>query len=202
MKISETTLPFLEADCLQTFGKEKGTILFQQTETIYQRLCQGADDHNNAVIRHHLQNKLLPPLAYYQALRATGFDQEKALAYVRAETHKAAQIKKAAMKKLANLPLAYTIYRLSVKKFMKKNFPEEGWQTQWVRCDGQEIHFNLHRCLYWEWTQTMHCPELCSVYCENDVISFSGLLPKIRFERTGTLGEGAAYCDFHFFKAT
>mgnify|MGYP002226113380 FL=1 len=44
------------------------------------------------------------------------------------------------------------------------------------------------------------CPELCCVYCENDDISFSGLLPKIRFERTGTLGNGSPYCDFHFLK--
>jgi hypothetical protein len=34
----------------------------------------------------------------------------------------------------------------------------------------------------------------------NDDISFSGLLPKIRFERTGTLGNGSPYCDFHFLK--
>ena len=45
------------------------------------------------------------------------------------------------------------------------------------------------------------CPELCCVYCENDDISFSGLLPKIRFERTGTLGNGSPYCDFHFLKS-
>ncbi|WP_242989080.1 L-2-amino-thiazoline-4-carboxylic acid hydrolase [Anaerotruncus colihominis] len=31
-------------------------------------------------------------------------------------------------------------------------------------------------------------------------MSFSGLLPKIRFERTGTLGTGFPYCDFRFFK--
>ena len=39
-----------------------------------------------------------------------------------------------------------------------------------------------------------------SSYHENDDISFSGLLPKIRFERTGTLGNGSPYCDFHFLK--
>ena len=42
--------------------------------------------------------------------------------------------------------------------------------------------------------------ELCQIYCENDNIAFSGLLPKIRFERAGTIGEGAECCDFHFIK--
>ena len=35
---------------------------------------------------------------------------------------------------------------------------------------------------------------------KNDEIAFSGLLPKIRFERSGTLGNGAECCDFHFRK--
>ena len=44
------------------------------------------------------------------------------------------------------------------------------------------------------------CPELCRVYCENDNIAFSGLLPRIRFQRSGTLGTGGDCCDFHFFR--
>ncbi len=70
-----------------------------------------------------------------------------------------------------------------------------------VRCDGQEIHFNFHRCVYWDVTKQFGCPELCCVFCERDDISFSGLAPKINFLRSGTLGGGAACCDFHFIKA-
>lgn len=77
----------------------------------------------------------------------------------------------------------------------------KGWQTEWVRCDCQEIHFNLHRCLYWDVTKQFGCPELCCVFCESDDISFSGLASKINFLRNGTLGSGADCCDFHFIKA-
>lgn len=42
------------------------------------------------------------------------------------------------------------------------------------------------------------CPELCTVFCQSDITAFSGYEPKIRFERAGTLGEGADCCDFHF----
>ncbi len=34
-------------------------------------------------------------------------------------------------------------------------------------------------------------------FCENDDIAFNGLMPKIRFERNGTLGQGMNKCDFH-----
>ena len=104
------------------------------------------------------------------------------------------------MASLARLPFAYTWYRLGVKKHMAKHFPPEGWETQWVRCDGKEIHFNLHTCLYQTVTQALGCPELCPLYCENDDIAFAGLAPKITFRRTGTLASGAPCCDFHFLK--
>lgn len=200
MKISDTTLLFLENDCIQHFGREKGTVIFQRTETIYQELLNKADYRDSVAIQNHLQLKLFPTLAYYKALRADNIGQEEALKYVREETHKAANIQKENMKKLGNMPFAYTIYRLGVKKHMRKNFPDKGWKTEWVKCNQKEIHFHLHTCIYWELTKMYDCPELCCVYCENDDISFSGLLPKIRFERTGTLGTGSSYCDFHFIK--
>lgn len=99
------------------------------------------------------------------------------------------------------MPFVFTMYRMGVKKHMAKNFPPEGWKTEWVRCDGKEIHFNLHSCLYHDICVEKGCPELCRVYCENDNIAFSGLMPKIRFERAGTIGEGAECCDFHFINA-
>ena len=149
-----------------------------------------------------MMKKLFPPMAYYQILRRKGINQEQALAYVKQETQKAAQAKKEEMQQMAKLPFAYLMYRLGVKKYMNKHFPPSGWETEWVQCNQKEIHFNLHRCIYWDYTRKYRCPELCCVYCENDEISFSGLLPKIHFQRAGTLGEGASYCDFHFLKAS
>ena len=34
MKLNETTLPFLEVDCIHLFGQEKGKMIFKQTEKI------------------------------------------------------------------------------------------------------------------------------------------------------------------------
>lgn len=201
MKFSETTLSFLEADCLRQFGENEGRLIFEQADKIYQQLLSGADDRDHEAIQNHLQLKLFPAMAYYKALREKGIGQDEALEYVRNETHKAAEAQKEEMKKLGRLPFAYTIYRFGAKKHMRKNFPAQGWSTEWVKCNGREIHFNLHKCIYWDLTKMYDCPELCCVYCENDTISFSGLLPKIRFKRTGTLGTGSPYCDFHFLKA-
>ena len=139
-------------------------------------------------------------MAYYKALFAEGYGKDESLNFVRKETRKTAEMKKDTMAKMARLPFTYSIYRMFVKKFMAKNFPPVGWKTEWVRCDGHEIHFNLHSCIYWEMCRKYECPELCVVYCESDNISFSGLLPKISFNRNGSLGAGSDCCDFHFLK--
>lgn len=113
----------LEVDCIQQFGQEKGKLIFEQAEKIYQELLNNADYRNNAAIQNHLQLKLFPTLAYYKALRGEGINQNEALEYVRNETHKAANVQKEEMKKLGSMPFAYTIYRLGVKKHMRKIFP-------------------------------------------------------------------------------
>lgn len=97
MKLNETTLPFLEVDCIQQFGQEKGKLIFEQAEKIYQELLNNADYRNNAAIQNHLQLKLFPTLAYYKALRGEGINQNEALEYVRNETHKAANVQKEEM---------------------------------------------------------------------------------------------------------
>ena len=199
-RLKDTKLFFLEEDCAEQFGVDKGKEFFTRTEKRYDDLCGNADFKGNEAIEKHLTTNLFPTLAYYQALREEGFGQEDALVYVRKETSRAALIKKEEQSKTGSMPCAYLMYRLFAKSVMKKSFPREGWDTQWVRCDGKEIHFDMTRCLYKDTCDKMGCPELCAVFCENDDIAFSGLMPKIRFERNGTLGKGSDRCDFHFIK--
>ena len=200
ISIKETPFSFLHDDIRKEFGEEQGGKIFRDAELIYRELLQKSDDRGSEAVRDHLQNKLLLPLAYYQALTAAGTDREKALECVRKETRKTAERKREKLKKLARMPFSYEIYRMGVKRYMKNNFPQEGWETEWVSRGRHQIAFNLHRCLYADVTAACGCPELCCVYCENDDIAFSGLLPKIQFQRSGTLAGGASCCDFHFIR--
>ena len=191
---------FLEEDCVKQFGEETGEGIYSQSNQWYLRVCEGIDASTDKEIKYHLTMNLYPTMAYYKALLKHGMEKEEALAYVRKEAVKAAKIKKAEQEKTARLPFSYLIYRLFVKSFMKKKFPKEGWDTHWIRCDRHEIHFDMTRCIYKDICDAEGCPELCRVFCENDDIAFSGLMPKIRFERSGTLGRGDDRCDFHFIK--
>ncbi len=102
-----------------------------------------ADYKNNKAIEFHMSMNLYPTMAYYKALRNMGYNEDDTLIYIRKETIKAAEIKKSDQAKVANMPCTYLMYRLFVKGIMKKNFPDAGWETEWIRCDRKEIHFNL-----------------------------------------------------------
>jgi len=202
MNIKDSKLFFLEEDCEKQFGSDKGKTIYSLTARRYEELCEPADFQGNTEIEYHLTMNLYPTMAYYQTLQEYGLSKEEALAFTRRETVRAATIKKAEQAKTAKLPFAYLMYRLFVKSVMKKEFPSEGWDIRWVCCDGKEIHFDMTRCIYKDICDAKGCPELCAVFCENDDIAFSGLMPKIRFERKGTLGKGVDCCDFHFIKNT
>lgn len=200
MTLQESKFSFLKEDCMELFGSELGSKRYRQAENRYQELQKQVLKTENPAIQEHLLSNLFPPLAYYQTLRAEGISQKDALALVEQETQKTALQKKAAMESMTKLPFTYGIYRLFVKKFMAKNFPTEGWEIQWLECSGKAIRFHLSKCLYWDVCQQQGCPELCQVYCKNDNIAFSGLLPKIQFQRSQTLGMGGKFCDFCFQK--
>lgn len=196
--MKNTRFAFLEERCQATFGGEKGSELFQSTDDIYHELMSNADDRGNEAIRWHITHSIYPVMAYYMALRKAGYEKDQALEYVRKITHEAAEKGKEQNEKLAKMPLTYLMYRLAIKSVMNKNFPAEGWDIEWIRNDVQEIHLDMKRCIYDELTRQHGCPELCCVYCENDDITFAGLMPKIRFKRSGTIGKGFERCDFHF----
>ena len=195
-----TKLFFLEADILHEFGEENGQKLYLKVKKLYNELISSANLGDSDAIKYHLTTNLFPTMAYYKALIESGYNTDVALSYVRKETKKAAEIKKLENQKITKMPFTYLMYRLAAKGVIEKNFPYEAFETEWVCCNGKEIHFNFHRCIYNDLTKEYSCPELCTVFCENDDISFNGLMPKIRFERKGTLGQGMDKCDFHLIK--
>lgn len=117
--------------------------------------------------------KHFPAMSYYKALQAFGIDD--AIEKVKKETQKAALVNKQNNAKFARMPFVFTMYRMGVKKHMAKNFPPEGWETEWVRCDGKEIHFNLRSCLYHDICVEKGCPNFAKYIAKMIISPFPGL---------------------------
>ena len=195
---SGTKFKDLNSVCIQKYGNEKGILIYNKAEELFQKMKDEADYRGSGVIKAHMVGNIFPVLAYYMALIDFGYSNEAAYANTLEETQKHAIAAKTKNQKLMKIPSSYYIFKLFSKRVMRKGYPIEGWETQWVRHDSEEIHFNLKSCVYFETTRKYGHPELCPVFCANDTTSFSGYLPKIKFERSGTIAEGKEMCDFHF----
>ncbi|MBU3132364.1 L-2-amino-thiazoline-4-carboxylic acid hydrolase [Clostridium gasigenes] len=198
MNYCDTKYKDLKSICIEKYGNEKGLYIYNKAEEIFRKMKDEADYRNSDVIKEHMTKKIFPVLAYYMALLEYSFSTNDAYANTLEETQKHATLSKKKNEKLGKMPFSYYLFKLCSKKVMGKNFPDEGWETEWVRYDNKEVHFNLKRCVYFEVTSQYGHPELCTVFCANDTTSFSGYLPNITFERSGTIGEGKRMCDFHF----
>ncbi len=198
MDYSNTVLHFLQEDCASEFGQEKGADIYANACARLSAMLENADYRNSESIKMHITRVIYPTIAYYLTLKDGGYSMDEALELTLKETQKAALIQQKRNRAVGRLPFAFTLFKLSIKGFMTRMYPSEGWETEWVRLDREDIHMNFRRCIYLELTEQFGCPELCVAFCQNDIITFAGYEPKIRFSRSGTLAEGAACCDFHF----
>jgi len=198
MDYCDTDFKDLESECTKKYGNEKGLYIYVKAKENFQKMLDEADYRNSNIIKWHMAQNIFPILAYYMALLEYGFSTDDAYANTLEETQKHAVLAKKKNEVLGKIPFAYYLFKLGCKKVMGKYYPNEGWETEWVRYDKEEIHFNLKKCVYFEVTSQYGHPELCTVFCANDTTRFSGYLPHIKFERGGTIGTGKKYCDFHF----
>ncbi len=198
MGFEGTNLFFLEEDCKAGFGVENGREIYRMAEVLLNSLLETMDSRGDERLEHHMRRNLLPTIAFYQALRSTGYPKETAYFLTLKETRKWAEIRRKANARLMRLPLADKVFFRKAKSYISQHFPAAGWEIEWVRNDGKETHFNMRRCAFHEITRDLGYPELCNVFCQNDDIAFMGYGPKIKFWREGTLVDGADHCDFHF----
>jgi len=64
---------------------------------------------------------------------------------------------------------------------------------------ADRLEFNVTRCQYAEYFQSLGLPELGALFhCSRDFAMVEGFSPDLKLERTQTLMQGASHCDFRF----
>jgi 2-dehydropantoate 2-reductase len=177
-------------------GAVEAARVMARVETRYDELYAGRAHDVNPAMRWHLEARILPILALYQALREDTGDQNAALVEVDDLFHTvfAGQRRQIALLRL--LPDPFPLFRWIARRKMQRSYPAEGWTTQWVADDEHCLAFNIHRCVYLETMMAYGAPELMPHICAFDDWMFETLPPTIVWERTTTLGRGGDRCDF------
>ena len=152
---------------------------------------------DNRHLKWHLREYILPGLAIYQALRAEGRSQESALGAFDQIVEVVVAPSQRQMSRLGGFPLIYPLLRLVIRSAMRQ-YPQEGWQTDWVENSREAIRFNMRSCFYFDVLSRHGAPELTASFCRGDDLVYGQMSPHLEWKRTQTIGRGAEYCDFCF----
>jgi hypothetical protein len=141
-------------------------------------------------------------LATYRALTTTGaLEQEKALEVMRDSLPRAVrgELEDSWAKRvsLSWLGRSRLMASMSAKAFAALDEPQ-GWKATLPETDAHWA-FDVHQCGLVLYLREQQAPELCPVFCECDV-AVAQLMKGLRFERSGTLADGASICDFRYFR--
>ena len=64
---------------------------------------------------------------------------------------------------------------------------------------AERLEFNVTRCQYAEYFQSLGLPELGAlIHCSRDFAMVEGFSPALELKRTQTIMQGASHCDFRF----
>ncbi len=61
-----------------------------------------------------------------------------------------------------------------------------------------ETEYHVLRCPYVQFCHDYGCPEIITVFCDSDDLSFGKIHPRLLWGRTKTIGRGDPYCNFKY----
>lgn len=147
----------------------------------------------------HTDNFIFPSAAVYLTLLES---EQREQAYSVIENAATVYTTKAgrALAGLMRLPGMKGLFIRMWDSLTKKKFGEDcGFQNVFYPKRKNEYRMDVVVCPYVRYFTELGCPELTRIYCANDDRVY-GHLPGLEFKRSGTLGTGAARCDFYLRK--
>ena len=146
--------------------------------------------------QRHLENQILPGIAAYETLQSV-MSKEEALQTVHGYVEHLARTSHKQLAALLHIP---GLYRLVPGVFVKSTRsifgPAAGFAPKELQTGNGVWRVDMMKCPYHDTCAEYGCPELCRCFCDSDDISYTGLHPKLIWERSMTLGRGNDRCDF------
>ncbi|MCR4926173.1 MAG: L-2-amino-thiazoline-4-carboxylic acid hydrolase [Clostridiales bacterium] len=195
----KTIFSDLKEECIDTFGEKDGQEIFDCSCRICYDLIKnsGVSDRK---LKKTVQSVIAPVVSYYKALQQKGLNNAHAYQYTANLLYKRAEEKKAYYSIFLKAKEPYQRICDEIKAYTKKTHNKSGWQIKWNCFDEKGISFDFSTCFYKDMLEKYNCPELCSAFCQMDIIAFAGFQPSVSFERTKTLASGQGVCEFRFIR--
>ncbi len=178
------------------FSPKDAAMLNERVLKRIKRIDVEREKYSHKALEMHFGDSILPLMALYLELKEDA--PEAALERTREVAEEMYFIGRKRMAFLGRFPFYYWLIQNMVSGMMKRMFPSEGWDIEWVEVSKKEVAFNMHACFYYDVLKEYDVPELTPVFCGLDDLIYDNISPHLRWQRTGTLGRGDALCDFRF----
>ena len=181
-----------------------GILLREQSELLWCQAEEKLEEIMNRYpslpkgVRMHT-DRIFPAAAVYLTLKEP-VGQEKAYGVIEDSAVAGCRRIEKKLVNLLKLPGMKALFVRFWDPMVKKVFgSKNGFGNVFYPKKKGEYRMDITACPYCRYFTEAGCPELTRIFCENDERIY-GNLPGLKFERTGTLGKGAACCDFFLAK--
>ena len=169
----------------------------REAEARFEQLCAENRETPKAM-KKHTELCIFPAIAVYETLLKHGMEKEAAVDRISGFFVGLSGKGFKAVSAWLHLFGNYHRYPANFVKNSLRDFsPEAGFE--YVMPEGSDpaaARFDIIKCPYHEMCKKYNCPELNRAFCDSDDAKYGHLHPKLMWRRTGTLGKGAACCDF------
>lgn len=164
----------------------------------YQRLLlenKGMD----ASLKKHMNDAILPAVSFYRVLQSNGYSRKEAFQMIRKSVLETAKPMEQFLESFGKFPLFFPIFRRMCKLSTKTSYGGKGWSFLWKQNTPNKIEWECRSCVYFNQFCRYEMQELTTIFCESDDVVY-GNIKNARWGRTQTIGRGAEFCDFRFYR--
>jgi hypothetical protein len=156
-----------------------------------------AEEGKEKTITMHTVKCILPCIAFYKAVIACANQQQQAYLLIERYFTKKCEATAKKIQKLCRIPFVYKLVPHIMADVIHKYFGvKSGFEMKEQTVGGGVCHIDIVKCPYFLMCSMYGCPELTSVFCNSDDVTYGNMHPKLSWERTKTLGKGNDCCNF------
>jgi hypothetical protein len=175
-------------------GRPEASRLADEIQERYIRLSNAIPVPAGKTLRMRREKLILPGLALYQVLKAEYGQADRALAEADMLFRAAFfRMERFGIPLLNYLPDPFPLAHMAMRGSAISEYgPGE---LEVLEDNPNCFAMKVYRCYILDTLLTQGTPELTALFCATDDW-LAELLPRVRWERTQTLGRGGSYCDF------
>ncbi len=148
-------------------------------------------------ITMHTVKRIFPCIAFYKAVSECTNQQKQASSIIETYFTRECELVAKKLQKLCRIPFVYKFVPCIMAGIIHKAFGvKSGFEMIDRNVNGKGCHIDMIQCPYFQSCSRFGCPELTTVFCNSDDITYGNMHPKLSWERKKTLGRGDECCDF------